>query len=248
MADFVKDLFDGSAGLLTGHAPDVGTWQRPEIDLDDGGGFANATANPAAATLYISGSGGMLFDASLAGDYVPILKSGTTAPQANVFAEAIVECEPSTTDVEILVAMRATTMVAFAWPNAINFVGCSLQFFTAGAAQIRTWYASDGGFGSSTVYTTPTIYGTGRFTFTLRMELVGGIRTLYLNGVEVFSDNVSAEPNLLVAGDTYFAINYFDAPLTGVFYNAPILSLRAGTMPETIEFWENEVLCEEAQT
>lgn len=228
--DFFKDLFEGDVGpltLLTAHTPDLGAWTRPEIDLDDGGSWSN-TSNPAATTQFVY-SGGLYYDQSISSDVVPILKA-VQAPGLNVFAEFVFNCEPSTTSVDILVAMRAAA--SGAWTNAINFIGGGFRVNSTATVRVRRFQGSSG-FGEATAYTSAAAYGSGRFTFTIRIELMEGVRTLYLDGVAVFADDISGTPEFLIPdGDIYLAVKYTAAPLTGNLYDAPILSFRTGTLPE----------------
>lgn len=250
MSDFIKDLFGGS-GDIRDHSPDTGGWEFPNVNFDDSGIFWNSADNPVNLGQGVIDSGSLWYDTTIGTTNKCIILKAATAPGTpDVFAEMIVDCDPNIVRGDVLAIFRAIPMnPGDAWDaSALNCVGGGMNFNLVDTPKVRAFAANDGSFGSFDTFA-PDSYP-GRHTFTIRVELVGDALMLYVDSVLIDTQSVLSigGAGLDGAGDTYFIVRFNTATdHAGDYFDMPVLSVRAGTMPEgpADPVWTNFVLTHE---
>lgn len=183
-----------------------GSWQSTKANADDSDVFFGENPPISVAAFLVSGSSATFVNPDGDRPYTLALKSYPAPLQANYTIRLGLTVDPLAMPVSGLLAARAVDMTGTPgqWANGITQTGMAFAF-SGGSLQISSIVTTaDGLVTSSLVWTDPTDYGGVVHAFDFQLQVLGEIRTFYVNEVAVYSDTLGG---FETAGDAYIFLN-----------------------------------------
>jgi len=235
---FFEALFKGSGTLAT-YVPDVGApFTSEELDLYGNGpapvNGSNVGDVPNLSSIAINSGSAKAIYADMIGKVVA-LKLGTPSPSKNYFVEIEFDANPyETVQFDMSILMRAS-LITGSPPYVGAFNGVGAEFYIAGN-DVGEIVMYDFQMAPPDLLKNDNFLDIeqteARHTYLLRVECRDDLLTILLNGDEIVSEAIDANPLLNGAGDTYVIIEYADTGVDGIYCDVPISRVTASTFAD----------------